>query len=440
MIVLYALLAILVLGLLILVHEWGHFIAARWIGVPVLEFGIGFPPRALTLGMRRGTRFTLNWIPVGGFVLLAGEEDAAVAGGLAQQKRWKRALVLAAGSLMNLLLAFFLFSGLALVPHQVSRGRIGLVGIIPGTPAAQAGLRGRDILLEVNGRPVRDEHVLLELALNAGRPTVLTIERAGLSFTCTVTPTMEPIHHGIDRLGVERYLYEQPAVTLTRVFPDRPAYRAGLRNGDVVVALNGHVVADKLDFWETLTQEGKKGGPLHFVVRREGQVLPTITVYPPPPDAEDPSLGFGQDPPTEWVALRLDEALRQGVSDTAEAIWLVPRILVALARGAVPITDLAGPLGIVQATAEVASYRQAVGLVRLTGMLSANLFVVNLLPLPALDGGRLALLLLEWLRGGRRLPRRVEGWINRAGMALLLAFLALVTVFDLFRLLGPVFR
>jgi len=438
MILLYALLAIPILGLLILVHEWGHFIAARWIGVPVLEFGIGFPPRALTLGVRRGTRFSLNWVPIGGFVLLAGEEDAAVAGGLAQQKRWKRALVLASGSLANLLLAFVLFSGLALFPHQVSRGRIGLVGIIPGTPAAQAGLRGRDILLEINGQPMDDEHALLELALNAGRPTVLTIERAGVSFTCTVTPTMEPIHHDVDRLGVEHYIYQRPVVTLSRVFEGRPAYQGGLRVGDVVVALNGHIPQDNLDFWETLNQERKQGRPLEFVVRRDGQVLPPMTVYPPPPEAEDTTLGIGQDPPTEWVTRPLDEALRQGASDTAEAIWLVPRIIAALVRGAIPITDLAGPLGIVQTTAEVASYRQAVGLVRLVGMLSANLFVINLIPFPALDGGRLALLLLEWLRGGRRLPRRVEAWINRAGMAALLAFLALVTCFDLVRLFEPV--
>lgn len=438
MTVLYVVAAISALGILILVHEWGHFLAARACGVLVLEFGLGLPPRLLSLGRRGGTLFTLNVIPIGGFVRLAGEEDAAVAGGLAQRKRWQRALVLAAGSLANLLLALLLFTVLALVPHQVSRGRIGLLGILPDTPAGQAGLQGRDLLLAVNGVEVRDEHALLELQLNAGRPTVLTLERQGRTFTCTVIPSVEPIHHQTDHLGVERYVYAGPVATLTQVIEDRPGYQGGLRAGDVVVSLNGHVVEDKLDFWETLTQERRRGGPLVFVVRREGRVLPPLTVYPPPAESEDQALGIGQEPPKEHVALRLDEALLQGAGDTLEAAWLVLRILAALARGSVPVTQLAGPVGMVQAATEVTSNRQAEGLLRLAGMISANLFVLNLLPLPALDGGRLFLLLLEWLRGGRRLSRRAEGCINRLGMALLFAFAAVVTAFDLLRLLAPV--
>jgi regulator of sigma E protease len=100
--VLYWLLVIPVLAVLILVHEVGHFLAALWMRVRVLEFGIGFPPRMVTLAERNGIRYSLNWIPIGGFVQMAGEEDATVSGGLAQKPPWRRALVLSAGSLMNL--------------------------------------------------------------------------------------------------------------------------------------------------------------------------------------------------------------------------------------------------------------------------------------------------------------------------------------------------
>jgi regulator of sigma E protease len=196
------------------------------------------------------------------------------------------------------------------------------------------------------------------------------------------------------------------------------------------------VVEDKLDFWETLTRRRQEGGPLVFVVRRDGQVLPPITVYPPPTDAEDQAIGIGSVPPKQMERLPLPAAILQGLRDTVDAVFLVPRVLGAIARGSVPLHDLAGPIGIVQATAQVAQASQMAGVVRFAGMLSANLFVVNLLPLPALDGGRLFFVLLEMVRR-RRIPSRVELRIHKVGMYVLLAFLALVTLFDLMRLFTP---
>ena len=429
----YWLLAIPVLALLILAHEWGHFVSARWMRVRVLQFGLGLGPRVLTLGKRNGVLYTLHGLPIGGFVLPAGEDDETVPDGLAAQRPWRRAIVLAAGALMNLFLAFFLFTGLALVPHEVTlTGQVGVIGIMPDTPAERAGLRGRDILLLVNGRPAVDQQVLLEFALNGGREIEVVVLRDGQVLTLTVVPSVEPIHN-VDSIGVSHYLMQDPVATLSQVLPDKPAYDAGLRTGDVVVSLNGHVVQDKLDFWETLTAAREAGGPLTFVVKREGQALPPITVIPPPPDAEDQTIGIGSLPATRRERLPLPAALLQGARDTGDAVFLVPRVLAAIGRGSIPVQDLAGPIGIVQATQQVGEGSSMAGIVRFAGMLSANLFVVNLLPLPALDGGRLFFVLLEMVRG-RRIPSTVERRIHRWGMYVLLAFLALVTVFDLVRL------
>ncbi len=427
---------ILVLGILILAHEWGHFLAARWTKTRVEEFGLGYPPRLLTLGERNGVVYSLNWIPAGGFVRLAGEKDPNLPGGLAGQPPGRRALVLLAGSLMNLLLAFLIFTGVSLFPHaEVTLDRIGVLGIIPGSPADQAGLQGGDIILAVEGRPVQDQEVILELRLHGGREATLTVERQGQVMTMTVVPSVRPIQ-GLDHLGVTRYLHEYPLAELKQVLPGRPAYQAGLRPGDVVLSLNGEAVRNNLDFWEKQHRLRQEHHPIVFVVRREGQVLPPITVYPPPPEAEDQTLGYGWWPPTVTVHPSLGEALQQGGRDTLDSVLLVVRLLSALGHGSVPLQSLAGPLGIAQATVEVAQANQIVGVLRLIGMLSANLFVVNLLPLPALDGGRLAFVLLEWLRGGRRIPPHWETLVHTVGMALLLGLLALVTWFDLLRLLG----
>ena len=429
----YWLLAIPILALLILAHEWGHFISARWMGVRVLQFGIGLGPQALKLGERNGVRYTLHWLPIGGFVLPAGENDESIADGLAAQRPWRRAIVLAAGALMNLFLAWLIFAGLALIPHNAPlQGQVGVVGIMPDSPAERAGLRGRDILLKVNGRPVMDQQVLLELTLNGGREVELVVLREDEVVTLTVVPSIEPIHE-VDHLGVSRYLLQDPVATLSKVHEGRPAYTAGLRSGDVVVSLNDHVVQDKLDFWEALVTEREEGGALVFVVEREGQVLPPMTVIPPPPDAEDQTIGIGSLPAQTLVRLSLPEALLQGARDTVDAVLLVPRVLGAIARGSIPVQDLAGPIGIVQATQQVGEGSSIGGIVRFAGMLSANLFVVNLLPLPALDGGRLVFVLLEMVRR-KRIPSRVELGIHKWGMYILLSFLALVTVFDLVRL------
>lgn len=431
---LYWLLAIPLVGIMVLVHEIGHFLVARRMGVRIVEFGLGLPPRLLTLGVWKGVRYTLNLLPLGGFVRLAGEDDPTVQDGLAGKRPGRRAMVLLAGAAMNLVLAFFLFFTAALLPYEeVVFRRVGVLGIIPGGPAEQAGLRSGDAILAVGGRPVQDEGLLLELLLNGGQPTPLLVQRGSTLLTLTVVPSVEPLHHD-DRLGILRYTYDYPEAVLTEVLAGRPAYQAGLRSGDVVVGLDGETITTTLDFWSTLERRRREGGPLVFTVRRAGQLLEPITVYPPSPEEKDQSLGLCWNPPKEERRRSFPEALAQGIRETWEAILLVPRVLAAMVRGSVPLQEISGPLGMTQAAAEVVRTGQADRMLRLVGILSANLFVVNLLPLPALDGGRLAFVLVEWLRGGRRVPPRREALVHLIGMLLLLGLVLLVSYFDLLRL------
>lgn len=430
----YWLLAIPLVGVMVLAHEIGHLLAARWMGVRVAEFGLGLPPRLLTLGVWRGIRYTLNLLPLGGFVRLAGEDDPTVPGGLAGKRPGQRVVVLVAGAAMNLMLALFLFVGAALFPYQeVVLRRVGVLGIIPGGPAERAGLRSGDVILSVGGRPVQDEGLLLELLLNGGQPTPFLVQRGHTLLTLTVIPSVEPLHHD-DRLGVLRYTYDYPEAVLTEVLAGRPAYQAGLRSGDVIVGLDGEAITSTLDFWSTLERRRREGGPLVFTVRRAGRLLEPITVYPPSPEEENQSLGLCWDPPKEERWRSFPEALVQGIQETWEALLLVPRVIAAMVRGSVPLQEVSGPLGMVQATVEVIRTGQADRVFRLVGILSANLFVVNLLPLPALDGGRLVFVLLEWLRGGRRIPPRREALVHLIGLLLLLGLAVLVSYFDLLRL------
>ncbi len=432
---LYWFLAVPVLALLILTHEIGHFFAARWMKVRVEEFGFGLPPRALTLTVRKGIIYSLNWLPVGGFVRLAGETDSEVEGGLAQKKPGPRAIVLGAGALMNLLLAFLLFTTQALIPHDVVvLNRVGVLFIAPGSPAALGGLQDKDILLTINGKPVNNEEVLLEFKMNAGRETILTVDRGGQTLTLMVTPTVGT-EYGQDQIGVGLYLHEG-AATLD-VIPDKPAYLAGLRSGDLIVELNGETIHNNLDFWALQDRLRKERETLVFTVQRNGRVQPPIVIPPLPVDAADQTIGISYGTPRERVRLSLWESAQQGARTTVDAVLLVPRILSAIFRGSIPVTELSGPVGIVDAVQQVAKSEGLSGLLNLTGMLSANLFVVNLLPLPALDGGRLAFVLLECLRGGRKIPRRWEGWVHAIGMALLLGLLALVSIFDVLRFVHP---
>src|SRR4030066_643795 len=187
---------ILVLGSLIFVHEFGHFIAMKIAKIEVEEFGFGYPPKLIKLFEWGGTKFTLNWIPFGGFVRPKGENDPTIPGSMAAASPWKRFGVLLAGPFMNLLTAAILFAAIyGIIGFLPDRNRVQLVDIAPDSPASTAGLQAGDILVSVGGVDIHSlDAVKTEIYANLGKPLNFVYERDGANHEVSVTPLANPGH------------------------------------------------------------------------------------------------------------------------------------------------------------------------------------------------------------------------------------------------------
>ncbi len=335
---------IVVLSVLIIVHELGHFLAAKITGVPVEEFGIGFPPRAY--GRKwRGTIYSINWIPFGGFNKLAGEVDPKVPKGLASRGYGVRLLVLGGGIIMNLLLPFVLLAVAYMIPHDVVSGRVVVQDVAPDSPAEMAGIEVGDTIISVEGREVENGgDISRYIQLNLGKEISLTLEHANATTeTVTLTPR-----------------------------------------------------------WRPPEDEGAVG----IMYRTEDAVIISES-YPP------------------W------EAIPIGARSCIEALTLYRNGIAGMILGTIPFTP-AGPVGIVQVTGEVA-HSGISPVLELTAFISIAIAITQLIPFPALDGGRILFVLLEWIRRGKRVSARTEGIVHSLGFMILLGLLVLITYQDIIR-------
>ncbi len=337
---------VIVLSVLVFVHELGHFATAKLAKVRVEEFGFGYPPRMLKLGEWHGTAITLNWLPFGGFVRMA-EDNPEVEGSLATKKRSTRAIVLAAGSLMNALLAVVLFA----------------ISYMMGT----------------------------------------------------LTPT------------------DGPGAGIYYVSPESPAEQGGLQAGDNILAIDGETITDYTKARDLIG--AKKGQQIELTVERKGERLDPILVTPradPPPN--EGALGVGLDKPLVMKQYPIWEAVPMGFQMTGRTVENIFYAIRAAIRKQIPF-QATGPIGIYQETSQIAQ-DDVKGLFAWTAFLSVNLFLFNLLPLPALDGGRLLFILLEWIRRGRRVPPEKEGLVHAVGMVALIALLVVISFSDVLRYFG----
>lgn len=335
---------IVILGLLVFVHELGHFIAAKRAGIRVEEFGMGFPPRVTTLFERGGTKYTLNALPIGGFVRMLGEEDPSHPESFAAQSQWDRIKVLLAGPGMNVVLAVLLFAviGMIGVPAGEPTGDVEVVGIAEASPAADAGIERGDVVKYI-----------------ANQRVTSTQQLQGL---------------------IERYLGKSVTVTV-------------IRNGEEV----------------DLTLTPRENPP-------EGQGWVGIEIV----DQRE-TIRYGP-----------FQALWLGVQRTFQAFGLLFVGVAEMIRGTAQ-ADLAGPVGIAQVTGELAREGELVSLINFAAFLSINLAIINLLPFPALDGGRLIFVVLELVRGGKRIDPKKEGLVHLIGMVVLLSLMLFITYFDVLR-------
>lgn len=337
-----------VLLVLVMAHELGHFVTAKLAGITVQEFGFGYPPRLF--GVRfKGTDYTLNLLPLGGFVKMLGEEDPNQTGSFASKGVPARLIVLAAGSFMNAVLPVALLTTSLLIPHQVVVGDVRIEQVAEGSPAAAAGLQPGDIILRINERPVENiQDVGYNIQLNMGSPMTMTVRRGPeTTRTVTVTPRWRP---------------------------------------------------------------------------PQGQGATGIVIGMPDRRIEDRSLPFPQ-------------ALGEGLQGTLDMpSQFKNELLMRFSGGGGPGAAVMGPIGIAQVTGEVAKGGIGNLLVFAAG-LSMNLAVINMLPIPALDGGRIMFVLIEWVRRGRRITPEREGLAHMVGMAVLLGLIAVVSFNDIGRII-----
>ena len=342
-----ALIFIVILVSLVVAHELAHFVTAKMFGVHVLEFGVGFPPRVW--GKKFGeTEYTINWLPLGGFVRLLGEEDPTHPRSLASKPAWQRLIVMVAGSAINLVLPVALFAFAFTIPHEEMVGRAVVSTVAPESPAAQAGLQVGDVILAIGGRDAKN---VLEagrlIRINMGGETPMLIRRGSDDMTVRVTPRWAP---------------------------------------------------------------------------PEGQGPTGIQIAP-------------QVPFTEVVALLPWESLPLGLRTTADTMVLARNEILGWAYGG-SSPQVAGPVAIAQTTGEIARQGGISPLLELAALLSINLGIVNLLPLPMLDGGRALFVLIEVARRGRRIAPEKEAMVHLVGFVLFLALAIAVTFADISRIMS----
>lgn len=359
------LLFLVVLVALIVVHELGHYFAAKWAGMKVEEFGIGYPPRALTYMKRGGTDYTLNWLPFGGFVRIKGEDgEAKGQDSFSEKPYFAQFLVVAAGIIMNLLFAW----------------------------------------------------VILSIILFIGMPRVLTEAEAAAA--------------------------SDVRLVVSQVVPETPAEAAGLKPGDVVLgaareqsAYEGTATAAFTEFIAS-----GEGEPVTLTVRRGTEIvslsaLPKQGVVATDPDRYALGVGIAT---VGTIPVSLLEAPIEGAKLTYLATGQVAVGLASFFAGvftlSADLSQVSGPLGIAGAVGD-ASTEGIVALLALTAIISINLALINLLPIPALDGGRLVFIVIEWITR-KKIPANVTGAVNGIGFAFLILLMVVVTASDIWKALG----
>jgi regulator of sigma E protease len=534
---------LLVLGPLVILHELGHYFAARRFGVKVIEFGFGFPPRVGGIwtgrtevrvnpstrfafpegldGLRAGSVVTVmttpgeggnlvartvrehsgkqdeqermhggqlifgkvreasedrlvisemlwsfNLLPLGGFVRMIGEEDPAAPGSLASKPRSQRVTVMAAGAAMNFLIPFVLFPVILLLPQEMRVGNVLLANVLPGSPAEQAGLRPGDKVLKVDGRTIEDIADLQSaVTVKLGAESTWEVQKA------LPDPFPQP--------GASRYQYPDPPekvvvtprwkpprrqVVDTVTDPSTQITLAQARLYDLATGLSTsvRVVEEARDTAREISlQDAQRLSPLV----QPGDLLNVVPEVKDPrreisfADARrhDNSLGLRTylqegavgvmiemaDVRTVTRSLPPWRAIPEGLRSAYDVIVLTRNGIMTMAIGSrnpqFSGPSTVGPIGIGQLTGEVATadagvMAKVVTLASLAGALSFSLAILNILPIPALDGGRILFVIIEWVRGGKRISPQREGLVHLIGFAILLTFIALVSVRDIMRI------
>jgi regulator of sigma E protease len=424
---------LVLIGVMILIHELGHFWAARFFDVRVEAFSFGFGPRLF--GFRRGeTDFRFSAILFGGYVKMAGEqpgdEAAADPRSFQAKPRWQRLIIAFAGPAMNIVLAVALLTGLFMVryPKLANADGPAVIGyVMPDAPAAKAGLQAGDTIVQIDSiNNPKWEDVLLKEAAGAGRALAVGYVRNGQRLHTQVTPVLDA--KGIGSAGWE----DDTDVVIAGVMPGMDAQRVGLKAGDVIIAVNGQPIRSMSVLHDVIKANG--GKPIQLTYRRDGHQQ-TTSVTPAFSDAHGGRwlIGVDLERPVITTQLAFVPALRESVEQNIKSASLIYQFLEGLIERRMSAKSIEGPIGIARLSGQAAR-EGPMAFIGLMAMVSLNLAVFNLLPIPILDGGLILLLLVEMLMR-RDLSLQVKEAVFKLGMVFLMMVVVFVLYNDISKLL-----
>jgi regulator of sigma E protease len=434
---------LVVLGIMVLVHEFGHFAVAKLCGVRVEVFSIGFGKRLF--GFRRGdTDYRLSLLPLGGYVKMSGESPGEASTGdpaeFNAHPRWQRILIGLAGPVSNFLLALLLMTGFYMMHNEVEAFRSQAANIdfvSDHTAAAAAGLKPGDVITRFDSvNNPNWEQVSIRSAMNVGQTIPVDVKRDGqiINTQLTVPNPRRGDDFDFDTVGFVPRMQQGP-LTIHQIEPGMPAAKAGMKAGDQILSVNGlalHSVDALLAF---LQQD--QGRPVRVAAMRDGQPF-QLELQPVMADPGDGHklyrVGFTLNaPPFKIQQLPLPAALKQSVHFNLRYSGLILEVLHRMVTRRFAVQDLSGPIGIARETGLAVEQPGWQPIIGLMSIISLNLGIFNLLPIPILDGGVIVLLLIEGVMR-RDLNQEFKERIYQAAFVVLLIFAAFVMFNDISKL------
>lgn len=424
--------AILIFSVIILFHEFGHFLLAKKNGIEVVEFSLGMGPKLLSTKYK-GTRYSLKALPLGGSCMMLGEDGEDKSPGTFNAANvWARISVIAAGPVFNFIFAF-VFS--VIIVALIGEALPVVTEVSEDSPAYEAGLREGDMIREFNGYNVNLSKDLSTYTAVVGlenEPVNLKVKRNGENLSFTYNPDFQEVY----LLGFNRSLEDgSKPLEVISVMKGLALDEAGIVQGDIITSINGVEIASSNDYDAYITENPLSDQPIELTYEHRG-ASHKVTITPSQYD--NVSMGFQYNFLREkGTAL---QTLKYGAQEVSYWIRTTVLSLKELVTGKYGVKDLSGPVGVVDIIGD--TYEESrqdgtlwvwVNMLNMAVLLSANLGVMNLLPIPALDGGRLVFLAVEAVTK-KSMNRQVEGMIHFAGLVLLMILMVVVMFNDVLRL------